>query len=314
MNPPSPRLRRGRPEALRATAGRLSAFVVSLILCACASAQTPAVSTAPTFESARAFTHVKALVDIGPRPAGSPGAQKTRDYITQQLGALGLKTTEQAFDATTPAGVVRMVNVSATIPGPGTGRLIIAGHYDTKLFKEFTFVGANDAGSSTAFLIELARVLKGRTNAMPIELLFLDGEEAVGEWETGNTWGSRHYVDTARAAGTLAQIKALILIDMVADKNLNIKRESNSTPWLTDAIWSAARSLKRPEFIDASVAIEDDHVPFLNAGVQAVDIIDLDYPHWHTAGDTMENISAASIQAVGDVLLAALPAIELRLK
>ena len=108
--------------------------------------------------------------------------------------------TEQPFDAKTPAGTVKMVNVSDTIPGPGTGRLIIAGHYDTKLFTEFTFVGANDGGSSTAFLIELARVLKTRNNPMTIELLFLDGEEAIGEWETGNTHGSRHYVSRPREA------------------------------------------------------------------------------------------------------------------
>jgi hypothetical protein len=285
-----------------------------LLVGACVSAQTPAVQAAPAFDAGRAFEHLKNLAAIGPRPAGSAGAQKTRDYIKQQLASIGLTATEASFDATTPAGVVRMVNVSATIPGPGTGRLIIAGHYDTKLFKEFEFVGANDGGSSTAFLIELARVLKGRSNAMAIELLFLDGEEAVGEWATGNTFGSRQYVKAARAAGDLARIKALILVDMIGDRDLAIKRESNSTPWLTDAIWSAARTLNRPEFISEATPIEDDHLPFLAAGVQAVDLIDLDYPHWHTEGDTIDKVSAQSLQAVGDVLLAALPAIELRLK
>ena len=106
----------------------------------------------------------------------------------------------------------------------------------------------------------------------------------------------------------------MILVDMIADKDLNIKRETKSTPWLTDAIWSAARTLKRPEFVDELLDVDDDHVPFLAAGIPAVDIIDLDYRHWHLAGDTLENVSAASMQAVGDVLLHALPAIELRLK
>ena len=285
-----------------------------LLIGSCASAQTPSAQAAPAFESARAFDHLKNIVAIGPRPAGSPGAQKTRDYIKQQLAAIGLTAQEASFEATTPAGVVRMVNVSATIPGPGPGRLIIAGHYDTKLFKEFEFVGANDGGSSTAFLIELARVLKARSNAMPIELLFLDGEEAVGEWATGNTFGSRQYVEAARTAGKLAEIKAMILVDMIGDRDLAIKRERNSTPWMTDALWSAARSLKRPEFVAESTPIEDDHLPFLAAGIPAVDLIDLDYPHWHTEGDTIDKVSAASLQAVGDVLLAALPAIELRLK
>lgn len=294
---------------------RLGALTAACLLVgACASAQTPVAQAAPAFDAARAFDHLKNIVAIGPRPAGSAGAQKTRDYIKQQLASIGVTANEASFDATTPAGVVRMVNVSATIPGSGAGRLIIAGHYDTKLFKEFEFVGANDGGSSTAFLIELARVLKGRTNAMPIELLFLDGEEAVGEWATGNTFGSRQYVEAARGAGTLAQIKAMILVDMVGDRDLAIKRESNSTPWLTDAIWSAARTLNRPEFVSETTPIEDDHLPFLAARVQAVDLIDLDYPHWHTEGDTIDKVSAKSLQAVGDVLLAALPAIELRLK
>ena len=282
---------------------------------ACLAAQTPSAPAAPpAFDGTRAFEHLKAIVAIGPRPAGSEGARKTRDYIKQQLATLGLTATEQPFDAHTPGGVLRMVNVSAAIPGAGTGRLIVAGHYDTKRFDEFTFVGANDAGSSTAFLIELARVLKGRSNAVSIELLFLDGEEAIGEWETGNTYGSRYYVDTARRAGTLNQIKAMILVDMVADQDLGIKRESRSTAWLTDAIWSAARRLNRREFLPDSMAIDDDHLPFLAAGVPAVDIIDLDYPWWHQPGDTLDKVSAASLQVVGDVLLEALPTIELRIR
>ena len=301
------------------------AFTI-VFACACVSAQTTTsdqTSATPAFESARAFEHLKNVVAIGARPAGSPGAQKTRDYIKQQMSTMGITTTEQAFEGDTPIGPVKMVNVIATIPAAGQGdspgserpRLIFAGHYDTKLFEEFEFVGANDAGSSTALLIELARVLKERKNPLTIELLFLDGEEAIGEWSTGNTHGSRHYVlNAAQDAASLKRIKALILVDMIADKQLVIKRETNSTPWLTDAIWSAARKLNRPEFVEESTPIEDDHLPFLRAGVPAVDLIDLDYPDWHQAGDTLDKVSAASLQAVGDVLLAALPAIELRVK
>ena len=291
---------------------------VLLAGCACVSAQTPTPPAAAdvTFDSARAFGHLKAIVAIGPRPASSAGLQKTRDYIKAQLTAIGLTPSEQAFEASTPIGPVRMVNISATIPaqGVGKGRLIFAGHYDTKLFEEFTFVGANDAGSSTAFLIELARVLKDRKNAVPIEILFLDGEEAFGEWGTGNTFGSRHYVAAAQKAGTLKDIKALVLVDMIGDTDLVVKRESNSTPWLTDAIWSAARELKRTEFVAESTPIEDDHLPFLAAGVPATDVIDLDYPHWHQAGDTLDKVSPKSLQVVGDVLLRALPKIELRVR
>ena len=298
------------------SAGSRLAPLLAAIL-ACAGAQAPAAPA--RFDGDRAFGHIRQLVSIGPRVAGTPGAQKARDYITRELAALGLRVREQAFDAQTPLGRVRMVNLRVIVPA-ATGetegdRLIVAGHYDTKLFKEFVFVGANDAGSSTAFLIELARVLKDRRNPRPIELLFLDGEEAVIDWHTNgdNTYGSRHYVDAARKDGTLGTIKALILVDMIGERGLRVRREVNSTPWLTDLIWKAAADLKRPEFVDEELEVEDDHLPFLRAGVPAVDLIDLEYPAWHTADDTLDKLSPASLQAVGDVLLAALPEIEKRL-
>lgn len=253
---------------------------------------------------------------IGPRVAGTDGAQKARDYIKAQIAALGLKTEEQPFEAVTPNGRTKMVNLRVTFAGGDAraGRLLITGHYDTKLFREFTFVGANDGGSSTAFLIEAARVLKDRKNALPIELVFFDGEEAVKEWtDTDHTYGSQHYVDAARSDGTLKQIRALILVDMIGDRDLRLLKESNSTPWLTDTIWAAARRLNRPAFADVATPIEDDHLPFLKAGVQAVDLIDLDYPAWHNEGDTLDKVSAESLQTVGDVLFAALPDIEQRL-
>ena len=300
------------------------ATVVVLFTCACVSAQTPTdeqSKPSTPFDSARAFEHLKRIVEIGPRPAGSPGAEKTRDYIKAEMKALGIDVKEQAFEAATPIGPVKMVNLLATIPGASnTGRLIIAGHYDTKQFDDITFVGANDAGSSTAFLIEFARVLKDRKNALPIEILFLDGEEAYGEWESGNTFGSRHYVrEASQNAASLKEIKAMILVDMIADKELTFKRDENSTPWLTDIIWSAARKLNRPEFSSETTYVEDDHLPFIRAGIPAVDIIDLEYPdatmrYWHTAEDTLDKVSPHGLQVVGDVLLEALPAIELRIK
>jgi hypothetical protein len=268
-----------------------------------------------TFDSARAFEHVRQLVAIGPRPAGSPGIEQARRYIGQQLAAAHLDVAEQAFEAQTPLGVVKMVNLSVTIPGAHPDRLLIAGHYDTKLFRQFRFVGANDGGSSAAMVLELARVLAGRRNALTIELVFFDGEEAAIDWTgTDHTYGSRHFVAAARAAGTLSAIRAMVLVDMIADRNLTIRRESASTPWLTDLIWATAKRLGHGDaFRDDVRAIEDDHVPFLRAGVPAVDVIDLDYPAWHTADDTLDQVSARSLQTVGDVLLASLPEIEKRL-
>jgi glutaminyl-peptide cyclotransferase len=293
---------------------RIPAGAAWLLIAASLPAAQP---SAPSFTGSRALEDVRRLVAIGPRVAGSPGAERAREYIKTQLTSIGLNAEEQAFESRTPLGPVKMINLRVQLPRPAAdtaGRLVIAGHYDTKLFKEFAFVGANDGGSSAAFLIELARVLKGRRNALPIELLFLDGEEAVIHWqEDDHTYGSRHYVNAARMDGTLKDIRALILVDMIGDRDLRIKREANSTRWLTDAIWAAAKQLKKPQFVEEETPIEDDHIEFLEAGVQAVDIIDLEYPAWHTKDDTLDKVSADSLQVVGDVLLAALPAIESRL-
>jgi peptidase M28-like protein len=290
------------------------AKTVSLLLVltgACLSTQSAGQAA---FDGQRAYEHVRQLVAIGPRVAGTPGAASARAYIRKQLEALKLRVDEQSFEASTPLGPAQMVNVRAMLPGPASrGRIIIAGHYDTKRFGEFTFVGANDGGSSAGFLIEFARVLVSRSNPQPIELLFLDGEEAVIEWEgDDNTYGSRHYVEAARKDGTLGDIRALILVDMIGDRDLRIKRESQSTPWLTDIIWQAARELNRREFLTESTPINDDHLPFLEAGVPAVDLIDLEYPWWHTNGDTLDKVSGDSLKVVGDVLLRALPALEQR--
>lgn len=282
------------------------------LLSACvAASQEPA----GRFDGARAYAHLQQLVAIGPRVAGTPANRKTREYIIATLGAMGVKAVEQPFEARTPHGPVAMANIVATLPGSRPERIILASHFDTKLFKEFVFVGASDGGSSTAALVELARSLKDRPRPFTIELLFLDGEEAFVDWSpTDSTYGSRHYVQAARAADTLRSIKALVLLDMIGDRHLNIKRESRSTAWLTDIVWEAASRLGyQRHFLAEATPIDDDHIPFLEAGVPAVDIIDLDYAAWHTAADTLENVSAESLKVVGDVVLAALPEIERRL-
>src|SRR5580704_5506788 len=268
------------------------------------------------FDAGRAWEHLRQLVAIGPRPSGSPAIEQTRKYIREQLAANGLTAVEQAWDDQTPLDKVHMVNLVVTIPGARKERIVIAGHYDTKLYRQFRFVGASDGGSSTAFLLELARVLRARKNPLTIELLFLDGEEArMPEWNgTDNTYGSRHYVDLAKRDGSLAGLKALLPVDMIGDRDLDIRRDTNSTSWLTDVIWTTAHHQNLDDyFLDEPTRIEDDHLPFLVAGVPSVDIIDLDYEQWHTSKDTLDAVSARSLQVVGDVVLAALPQIEARL-
>lgn len=276
----------------------------------------PKVQTQATFDSSRAYEHLRQIVNIGPRPAGSPAIERTREYIVEQLKAVGVPVTRQAFVAKTPIGDIAMVNLIATIPGSRRERIAITGHYDTKLFRDMRFVGANDGGSSAAFLVEIARVLKARSNAFTIELIFFDGEEAtLRDWGgTDHTYGSQYYVDSARKSGTLSSLKAMVLVDMIADRSPSFMRESNSTPWLTEIIWSTAQKLgHRTIFVNASTPIEDDHVPFLAAGVPATDIIDLDYPAWHTPADTLDQTSARTLQVVGDVVVASLGPIEARL-
>ena len=282
-----------------------------------------APAQAPAFDAARAWTHLEQLVEIGPRPAGSPGIRQTRAYITRQLSDMGLTVQEQAFTEATPRGDIEFVNLVVRLEGRRPGKILLTGHYDTKPFEEFAFVGANDGGSSGAFLIELARVLKDRPREFTWELVWFDGEEAFCfDWyECGkpgapdNTYGSRHYVRAARDAGALDQLKAMILVDMIAERGARFQRESESTDWLKDIIWGTAHELGHGAmFPNTETPITDDHYPFLEAGVPAVDIIDLDYLGWHTAGDTMDKLSAQSMGAVGEVLVASLPKIEAHLR
>jgi glutaminyl-peptide cyclotransferase len=274
---------------------------------------TPAAATA--FDSGRAWNDLQNQVAFGPRPSGSAALQKTRDYILSELKKAGIAARQQIFIAKTPLGEISMGNVIATIPGRRPERLAFASHFDTKLFRDIRFVGASDGASSTAALLELGRVLKARQNDYTIDLLFFDGEEAVVEWTASDsTYGSRYYVDTAQKDGSIRSLQALVLLDMIGDKELVIRRDSNSTPWLVDIIWNAAARLgHRSTFSNELTSIDDDHMAFVRAGVPSVDIIDLDYPAWHTAQDTLDNVSAKSLQIVGDVVLAALPDLEQQL-
>lgn len=296
--------------------GLLAAATIVCVACGADAQNRSATAPRTGFDSNRAWIDLERQVAFGPRPAGSPELARCREYLESQLKTIGVSYQEQPFDAMTPAGAIRMVNVIGTIPGRRAERIALATHYDTKRFADFRFVGASDAASSTAVVLELARLLKTRQNEFTIELLFLDGEEAVNtEWrDPDNTYGSKYYVRAARQAGTLAGLKALILLDMIGDRDLDIRRDSNSARWLNDIVWgSAARLGYSSTFIPQDFTVEDDHLPFVQAGVPSIDIIDLDYPQWHTAQDDLEHVSARSLQIVGEVVLDALPHIEQQL-
>lgn len=287
------------------------------------------------FDGERAFNHVKAQVALGPRPAGSAALEKTREYLLRELKSYGLTTTFDEFTAPTPQGKVRFKNLIAELPGATSDLIIIASHYDTKPFKEFAFVGANDGGSSTGALLEIARVLAAEHAAgnqprrFTYQFVFFDGEEAFcREWSDclngkDNTYGSRHLAARMQKAKLLHRVKALILLDMVGDKDLTIPRDESSSAWLVQTIWSTAQELGyAQQFPNRSFTIgDDDHMPFLRAGVSAVDIIDFEYgtepednSYWHTSADTLDKISAQSLKIVGDVILLSLPRIETQIR
>ncbi len=268
------------------------------------------------FSGGRAFEDLKRIVALGPRPAGSAALGRTRQEIVNQLKLTGLTAEEDNFSASTPFGPVPMTNLIVRIPGERKEVVVVAGHYETKRFDDIKFVGANDGGSSAAFLLEMARVLATRKNKLTYRLVFLDGEEAFVDFSsTDGLYGSRHLVQKWAGNGELSRIQALILVDMIADSDLDIHRESNSTQWLTDRVFSAARRLDYTRYFkNDSRTYIDDHIPFVSAGVAAVDLLDFNYGrgnrYWHTAEDTIDKCSPVSLTIVGRVVMATLEDLE----
>jgi len=302
-----------RPRGMRigGLLGLLGFLLVQVGACHAAGPADPA-----SFNGGRAFEDMKRLAALGPRPSGSPALAKARTEILRQLKQAGVEAEEDSFVAATPFGSVPMSNLIARLPGERPQVIILAGHYDTKRYDDMVFTGANDGGSSAAFLIEMARVLAHRKNSFTYWLVFFDGEEAFQQFtETDGLFGSRHLVQKLTASGQLSRIHAMILVDMIADARLNIYRDVNSTAWLTDLVFKTARRLNYTRyFVDEPRAYEDDHIPFVNAGVSAVDLLDLDYgPNnrfWHTAEDTIDKCNPASLTIVGRVVMATLEELE----
>ncbi len=260
------------------------------------------------FSGANALRHVQGLVGLGPRPPASDASKKARGYIRAQLEAEGWQVIEQPFAAQTPRGRVQFVNVIARRPNqPKNEKLFFVGsHYDTKTFDSIQFVGANDGGSSSGALIELGRVLNLHPElAKRIELIFFDGEEAYERFsKTDGLYGSRFFAEKARLAKRVQNYQGGIVWDMIGDRDLTITLPPDSPAHLAEGIFAAAEALKvRDHFTYFNEDILDDHTPFNEVGIPTIDLIDFDYPPWHTAGDTMDKLSAESLQTVGAVTL-----------
>jgi Zn-dependent M28 family amino/carboxypeptidase len=272
----------------------------------------------PPVSGEKAMEHVRAQVAFGPRPPGSAALEKCRAYITDQLRGYGYEVQVDEFEAGTPYGGKVMKNLIARKGTSSRGVVALASHYDTKLMEGIEFVGANDPGSSAGLLIELARVLSEERGTLDYWFVFLDGEEAFVDWSTfDSTYGSRHLARRWQQDGTAGRIRALILLDMIGDRNLDILKESHSTRWLSDLVWEAAAKMGLQGILSKYAgAVEDDHLPFLEAGIPSVDIIDLNYgpgnSFHHTTADTLDKVSPESMEKVGRLVLAVLGELQKR--
>ena len=296
------------------------AGLLMVLLLACGGGARDA-SPGSVFDGERAFEDLQAQVAIGSRPAGSDGAAAVRELIEQRLRQAGWPVARQPFSVQRPdGGDVQMVNLRATLAGERPERIWLGAHYDTKAIPGVRFLGANDGASGVALLLELARSLGRKPRPYTVELLFFDGEEAFGPEITraDGLYGSRFLAAEAAAAGTLAQLRALVVVDMLADRDLNLVRETGSAPWLRELAEEAA-----PELFEAGprMQVVDDHWPFAERGLADVLLlIDFQYgarrtpgPLWHTAGDDLPAVSAESLNRAGGLLVQVLEGAEQRL-
>ncbi len=276
---------------------------------------------AADFDEQRAFALLDRMVAIGPRPAGTAKGKEQRDMIAAELAGYGLAPVREAFEARTPIGALQMENIYADVEGAARGGspppiVILCTHFDTKRLG-FEFIGANDAGSGTAVLLELARVLARERGQVTWRLLFLDGEEAIRpEWvDPDNCYGSRHHAARLKETGLLPRVKACVLLDLIGDRDLRLTTELNSTRELLDLFFDAARNNGYGQHVGGpALEISDDHLPFLAAGIPSVDLIDFVYGpgnrFWHSPDDTLDKVSAASLGVTGRIVLHGLPALE----
>jgi len=259
------------------------------------------------FNGARAMDYARKIVAFGPRPPGSAASRNLRAYILAQLKLRGREVIQDSFTGNTPLGPIAMVNIIARFPGKSGRAVVLTGHYDTKKIAGVRFVGADDGGSSTAFLLEMAETLQGMPHSDDIYLVWFDGEEAFGQWsDTDSLYGSRHLAARWAADTTLTRIKALINVDMIGGRDLAIMNEENSSLALRKLIWGTAERLGYGKYFNNSEgATDDDHMPFVKMGVNAVDLIDFDTSkktYWHTPEDTLDKLAAHSFEVLGAVL------------
>ena len=271
--------------------------------------EAPAPEKTDGFDGKRAYEQVAKQVSFGPRPAGSAALAKLQDYLQAELKSYGCTVETDSFSADTPAGRLPMKNILVKISGEKSGIILLGTHYDTKRLDDF--VGADDSGSSTGVMLEIARVLcaQKQTQKYAVWIAFFDGEEAVNkQWvDPDNRYGSRQMAAQFAATGDLKKIKVFLLADIVGSRKLELKREENSTKSDANLVWKTGQRLGYKDvFVEEEVlAISDDHLSFSSRGVPVVDLIDMNTTgdYWHTPQDTLDKISPKSLAIVGHTLL-----------
>jgi len=257
------------------------------------------------FDGKRAFAHVAKQVSFGPRPSGSQAIVHLQDYLQSELKSYGCNVETDSFGADTPVGRLPMKNILVKIPGEKPGVLLLGTHYDTKILDNF--VGADDGGSSTGVMLELARLLCPQHGKYGVWIAFFDGEEAVKVWsDSDSRYGSRQMAAKLAASGDLKKIRAFVLADIIGGRTARFLREAQSTPALVDLIWSTSANLGYSSiFPNESTSADDDHLSFLKRGVPSVDVIGdfLNNGYWHTPQDSLDKISPKTLAIVGHVFL-----------
>lgn len=264
-------------------------------------------------DGARALEGARAFVALGPKASGTEGAAKAAGWIRDRLAAYGWEAAIDEFRDGPPGAEIPFRNVIAHRRGAGPGRVVFGAHYDTKSGIP-GFEGANDSASGVAALLEIARAFSNAVPASDLMLAFFDGEECRVEYGPfDGLHGSRRLARKAVEEGWAKDVRAVLVLDMIGDRDLTVTVPRNGTPALLTAVFEAARAEgERDRFRLAPGGILDDHVPFLEAGMPAVDLIDFEFgsapglnDHWHTAADTIDKLSADSLALVVRVALRA---------
>lgn len=273
----------------------------------------PAGFPVEAFDGGRALAEAKAIVGLGLRDSGTPGAARAAAHIADRLRALGVEAAIDEFTNATPRGEVVFRNIVGRVPGRGRGVVILGSHYDTKSGIGGGFEGANDSASSSGALLELARVVAAGPAAEPeIRFAFFDGEESrVFYGPSDGMHGSRHMARRLARDGEAGGVRAMILLDMIGDRDLKVTIPKNSSADLVTACFEVAREQGvRAAFSLHPFEIGDDHDAFRAIGIPAIDLIDFEYgsgpgrnDYWHTPEDRLDKISAESLQTVGRVAL-----------